>query len=303
MAEVRIGIIGYGKIARDQHVPAIAGDPRFQLAAVVTQAGAADCPAPVFPDHRALLAAGGIDAVAICTPAGPRHAIARDSLSAGLDVLLEKPPATTLGELDDLAALAGQRGQVLFTAWHAQHNAAVRRLRRLLHEQGLHSMQIDWLESVDKWHPGQQWIWQPGGFGVFDAGINALSIASQVVPGHLLVHEASFTLQAERQQPIAATVTLTAAGTAGAVNATFDWRHADDERWELRGITAQGTPFLLSRGGQALTIDGRAEDLGDPETEYAAVYRCFGQKLEKRRSLVDRDPLRLLADIFLVARR
>ncbi len=33
MKPIRTAIIGFGKIAEDQHVPAIAGNPRFELAA------------------------------------------------------------------------------------------------------------------------------------------------------------------------------------------------------------------------------------------------------------------------------
>ena len=35
MTPARIGIVGMGKIAVDQHVPAIEADPRFTLAATV----------------------------------------------------------------------------------------------------------------------------------------------------------------------------------------------------------------------------------------------------------------------------
>ena len=35
----RIAIIGVGKIAQDQHLPVIAKNPRFELAALVSQRG------------------------------------------------------------------------------------------------------------------------------------------------------------------------------------------------------------------------------------------------------------------------
>jgi D-galactose 1-dehydrogenase len=41
---------------------------------------------------------------------------------------------------------------------------------------------VEWKEDVRQWHPGQQWIWQPGGLGVFDPGINALSIVTWMLP-------------------------------------------------------------------------------------------------------------------------
>lgn len=304
MAETRIAIIGYGKIAQDQHVPAIAADADFRLAAVVAPNGAPGAAIPVYTDHHALLAAGGVDAVAICTPAGPRHAIARDCLAAGLDVLLEKPPTTTLGALDDLADVAEAGGRVLFTAWHAQHAAAVARLTELLHDEGLAELRIDWLEDVEKWHPGQDWIWEAGGFSVFDAGINALSIASLIVPARLVIADAGFVLHTGGQQPIAATLAFAAHGIAGPLSADFDWRHSGDERWDVGGRTARGTSFLLSGGGAVLAVEGRiVATPGGSDSEYAAVYRRFAQQIAARHSSVDREPLRLLADAFLIARR
>ena len=38
----KIALVGIGKIARDQHIPAIAADPRFELAATVSRSGGVD---------------------------------------------------------------------------------------------------------------------------------------------------------------------------------------------------------------------------------------------------------------------
>src|SRR5687768_16204840 len=103
----RIGIVGFGKIAQDQHLPVIAASPAFELAGVVSPRTPAPGGVPGFSDVGAMLAAlPDLDAVAICTPPLPRHAIARDCLRAGKHVLLEKPPTATLSELADLERLA-----------------------------------------------------------------------------------------------------------------------------------------------------------------------------------------------------
>jgi D-galactose 1-dehydrogenase len=52
---------------------------------------------------------------------------------------------------------------------------------------GLH---IDWKEDAEKYHPGQTWIWDIGGFGVFDAGVNGLSILSRLFGAALFVRGA-----------------------------------------------------------------------------------------------------------------
>ena len=54
MRPIRIAIIGFGKIAADQHVPSIAGNPRFELAATSSRSGKGVD--PVFTDWRELIA-------------------------------------------------------------------------------------------------------------------------------------------------------------------------------------------------------------------------------------------------------
>lgn len=301
MAEVRIGIIGLGKIALDQHVPAIAGNTAFKLAAAVSRSGRADVDVPLFANHRDMLRQVPLDAVAICTPPTPRHAIARDCLDAGVHVLLEKPPGVTLGEVRDLEQLSQQRQRTLFTTWHAQYNEGVVEAARLVHEQGLRSLRIEWFEDVEKWHPGQQWIWAPGGFGVFDAGINALSIATLLSPSVLLVRQARMHMHVDGQQPIAAALVLESAGASGPIQAMFDWRHKGQERWTVDAVTNAGTRLKLADGGAELRIDD-----ADPihsSREYAALYERFQQLIRTRTSQIDVEPLRLAADVYMLAER
>ena len=102
-------------------------------------------------------------------------------------MLLEKPPTRDPGRNPDLACIAETEQRTLFTTWHARHNAAVEAAAEALAGKRIAAMEIVWHEDVRKWHPGQQWIWEPGGFGVFDPGINALSIATAIFPGPLFV--------------------------------------------------------------------------------------------------------------------
>ena len=98
MAKRKIGIIGFGKIARDQHAPAIIASPDFTLAGV-SNAGGGALPdgVPGFSTYTEMLAAiPDLECVAICTPPGPRRLIAADCLTSGRNVLLEKPPAATV---------------------------------------------------------------------------------------------------------------------------------------------------------------------------------------------------------------
>ena len=103
----RIGIIGLGKITEDQHVPVVAKNRDFVLAAVTSQRGLTAGGAPTFRTPAEMYrAVPDLDAVAVCTPPQVRHTIAREALAAGKHVMLEKPPAATTSELADLAARA-----------------------------------------------------------------------------------------------------------------------------------------------------------------------------------------------------
>ncbi|MEA1015659.1 Gfo/Idh/MocA family oxidoreductase [Sphingosinicella sp. LY1275] len=302
MKPLRIGIIGYGKIARDQHAPAIAGLDRFGLAASVSRSGTGAEGVPSYTTHTEMLAAGGLDAVAICTPPGARYAIARDCIEAGLQVLLEKPPAVTLSEIEDLACLAEAKGVTLFATWHARFNAAVEAAARALAGERIAAMEIVWREDVRKWHPGQQWIWEPGGFGVFDPGINAFSIATRIFPGPLFVKDAVLHFPENRQAPIAAELHFASPAADADMPVTLDWRHSGDEAWTINVRTVSGKRIELSEGGSRLTLDGAPVAVEGPG-EYPAIYQHFLDLVDTRTSDVDVRPLRLVGDAYLVGSR
>ena len=303
MKPLKIAIVGFGKIAADQHLPSIAGHPRLELAATVSRQGAGPADIPGFTSHQDLLAADlGLDAVAITTPPSVRYDIAAACIEAGLHCLLEKPPTVTLSEIEDLACLAAGKQRTLFTTWHAQNNPAVAAAARALAGKRVERMQIVWHEDVRKWHPGQQWIWEPGGFGVFDPGINAFSIATKIFPGALFVREAELVYPEGRQTPIAAGIRFASPVATGELSCSLDWRRSEGEEWTIRIETEDGLRLVLSEGGSKLELDGTAAELEGPG-EYPDLYREFVDLIDARRSHVDVAPLRLVSDAFLLGRR
>ncbi|HVU30556.1 MAG TPA: Gfo/Idh/MocA family oxidoreductase [Sphingomicrobium sp.] len=301
MRPIRIAIIGYGKIAEDQHVPSISGNPRFDLVATSSRSGQGV--GEKFTDWRELInKVDGLEAVAITTPPGPRYAIARECIEAGLHCLLEKPPTAGLAEIADLDCLAEAKGVTLFTTWHAQHHSTVEDAAKALAGKRIRSFEIHWHEDVHKWHPGQEWIWEPGGFGVFDPGINAFSIATRIFPGSLFVQSANLSFPENAQTPIAADVTFYSPEADGKLAASLDWRRSEGEEWTITVETVDGIRLRLEDGGARLILgdEARADDgIG----EYPDIYRMFAELIDERRSLVDVAPLRLVADCLLVGRR
>ena len=297
---IRLGIVGVGKIARDQHLPAIADNPSFALVATASRHGGVDGLVN-FESIEAMLADGpALDSVAICTPPQGRHAIARAALEAGLDVLLEKPPGATVGEVADLAAFAASNGRTLFTSWHSREAAAVEPARQWLAERAITAVRIVWKEDVRVWHPGQEWIFAAGGLGVFDPAINALSIVTRILPKALILDSAELAFPANRDAPIAATLAMSYDGDVP-VTADLDFLQTGPQSWDVIVETDEGT-LMLSHGGATLTIDGAPVALGAHE-EYPRLYRRFAKLIERRESDVDVTPFQIAADAFLIGRR
>ena len=300
MRSIKVAILGFGKIAEDQHVPSIRGNGRFELVATSSRSG--EGVDRKFTDWRELIrTVEGLEAVAITTPPGPRFQIARECIAAGLHCLLEKPPTAGLAEIADLATLAEAQGVTLFTTWHAQHHLTVENAAKALAGKRIRSMEIHWHEDVDKWHPGQKWIWGPGGFGVFDPGINALSIATKIFPGGLFIESAELQVPLDAQTPIAADIIFSSPEADGLLHASLDWRRSEDEEWTITLETSDGTTVRLENGGATLILNGiQQEDEGPGE--YPDIYQTFVNLIDERRSLVDVAPFRLVADCLLVGR-
>ncbi|MBF9195083.1 Gfo/Idh/MocA family protein [Microvirga terrestris] len=303
MAVHRIGIIGLGKIAQDQHLPVIKANPDFELLAVSSTRGLSHEDAKyTFQDYRELLKLPDLDAVSICTPPQVRHQIAREALLAGKSVLLEKPPAATLSELEDLKALAAKMGKVVFTTWHAQYNKAVEEAKKALAGWSIKRLLVTWKEDVRHWHPGQQWIWEAGGFGVFDPGINALSIVTRIMPEPVFIKSSSLEFPANRDAPIAANLTFSMSHGQGDLQAVFDWRQTGPQTWDIEVETEAGLSLKLTHGGSCLEIGGKLMVQEEP-AEYQGIYRCFDALLTIGHSEVDDAPFRLVADAFMVGKR
>ena len=90
---LRVAIVGFGKIAHDQHVPAIAATDGVTLAAVADPK-ASQPDLPHFKTLEELLRDGPpIDAIAICTPPQMRRAIV-----GGIGMIVRRTPAVANSE-------------------------------------------------------------------------------------------------------------------------------------------------------------------------------------------------------------
>ncbi|QOR38122.1 Gfo/Idh/MocA family oxidoreductase [Billgrantia diversa] len=300
MSFINLGLVGFGKIARDQHQPALAESDEFRLVASADPHSLHES-VPGYAALDDMLAAHPeIDAVAICTPTSLRYSQAHLALEQGKHVLLEKPPGATLSEVEDLALLAERQGCTLFAAWHSRFAPGVADAREWLRERQVQRVEIDWKEDVRVWHPGQAWIWEPAGMGVFDPGINALSIITEILPHAFFLRVARLWIPCNCQAPIAARLDFSDA-LATPIVANFDFRQSGPPTWSIHVETDCGR-LSLSQGGRRLEVAGQCV-LDADEREYPGLYARFAELIRSGGSEVDLAPLRHVADACLLGWR
>lgn len=140
---LRCALVGTGAIA-NSHARAVAVHPRAELVAVTdlsreaADAFAARYGIPaVYDDLDALLAAERPDVVLICTPPAVHREQTLAAFAAGAHVVVEKPPAPSLDELDDMRAAASDAGRELAVVFQQRTGTAAAHVRRLLREGAL----------------------------------------------------------------------------------------------------------------------------------------------------------------------
>ena len=235
-------------------------------------------------------------------PRSLRHALAREALDAGKHVMLEKPPAPTMAEMHDLTAYAAERGRVVFATWHSQYNAAVDEAKERLAGAKLRRLAIEWKEDVRRWHPGQEWIWDAGNFGVFDPGVNALSILTKIAPGADLRRKRRAPLSRQSRHADRRFAGLRQPGRgklgrapdrrirlAAGGRAELEYRHRD-RGGRAPSPDARRLEALRRRRAGARSADGRIR----------RALRAFRRAARRGRSAMDAAPFQLVADAFLV---
>lgn len=301
---MKIALVGIGKIAKDQHVPALAASADWELAATCSNHGAVEG-IEAYRDFADMLTARrDIPVISLCLPPVPRFAYAARAIAAGRHVMLEKPPGATLSECHALEAMARRKGVSLYATWHSREAAQVGAAKAWLRDKALRRLTVTWKEDVRRWHPGQDWIFEAGGLGVFDPGINALSILTEILPVPIHLSAAELDFPENRETPIAARLSF--AHPAGATVAMdLDFLQTGPQTWTIEAETDLGT-LTLSEGGARLAIDGTpraAEDGLSLSGEYPRLYAKMASLVARGGIDMDLAPMRHVADAFTLGRR
>lgn len=294
---MKIALVGIGKIALDQHVPALAASADWELAATVSRSGGVDG-VESWQDLDAMLAArSDIRVMSLCLPPVPRFDYAMKALQAGRYVMLEKPPGASLSECHLLERTAQALRLGIFATWHSREAAMVAPAKAWLADKAITSGRITWREDVRQWHPGQHWVFEPGGMGVFDPGINALSILTGIAPRPVHLRAARLEFPENRHTPIAAQLQL-----SDGIEADFDWRQQGHQTWRIALQTDGGT-LALHDGGARLVINGTEVEASGASGEYPRLYKRMAQLVRAGQSDMDLSPMALVADAFTLGHR
>jgi D-galactose 1-dehydrogenase len=299
----KIALVGVGKIAIDQHIPALHASSDWELAAAVSR-NTVVADVPNYTDMDEMLQAHPeIEVVSLCMPPVPRFDYARAALAAGRHVMLEKPPGATLSEVHTLADLADDAELSLYASWHSREAAFVKTAKAWLLGKTIESFTVTWHEDVRKWHPNQDWVFEAGGMGIFDPGINALSIVTEILPDAIHLKSAVLDFPENRDTPIAARLDFYHPH-GGAVTADMNWDHSGEDIWQIEAVTDAGV-LTLKNGGGMLLIDGVIQEGGaDGLTgEYPNLYANMARLVADEASDVDLRPMLHVSDALTLGKR
>jgi predicted dehydrogenase len=141
MEKLKVAVIGCGRIARSQHIPAYAKNPLSELKYLVDikperaieLAGQYNVPHAI-TDFREILGDREVEAVSICTPNDTHAPIAIACLEAGKQVLCEKPASVDIELVNKMKAAADRNGRILNIGVVNRFNTAVNRIKEMIEE-------------------------------------------------------------------------------------------------------------------------------------------------------------------------
>ncbi len=199
--DIRVGLVGFGHGGAIFHAPLISTTPGLILGAIVTndrekraRAAAAYPGVHIAGNVQELLdGPGRVDVLVIASPNRLHGAHAVAALDADIDVVIDKPMATTAGEARALIALAEARGRLLTVFQNRRWDGDMRTIQRLVREGRLGD--IHRFESrFERWRPVPRATWRdsgaPGEAGglLFDLGSHLIDQALQLFGDVSLVY-------------------------------------------------------------------------------------------------------------------
>ncbi|MAP64329.1 MAG: dehydrogenase [Microbacterium sp.] len=248
---LRCALVGTGSVAR-LHAEAVAADPAAQLVAVTdispdaarNFAQAHDVPT-VHAGLDALLSAERPEVVLICTPPAVHREQTLAAFAAGAHVVVEKPPAPSLAELDEMRRAAAAADRRLAVVFQQRTGTAAAHVKRLLDDGALGrpllaQCQTLWFRDVDYFAVPWRGTWSTEGGGTtLGHAIHQLDLLAFLLGDWTSVEARLWRLDRETETEDASTATVRfAQGTvAQVVSSTVSPRQTSSIRIDTRKAT------------------------------------------------------------------
>lgn len=217
---LRCALVGTGSVA-NLHARAVEAHSHAELIAVTdlhapgARAFAERYAVPaVYGDLDTLLAAERPDVLLICTPPVVHREQALAALAAGAHVVVEKPPAPSLDELDDMRAAALAADRQLAVVFQQRTGTAAAHVRRLLQGGALGrpliaTCQTLWFRGADYFAVPWRGKWSTEGGGTtLGHGIHQLDLLAYLLGDWRSVQARLWRLDRETETEDASTATV-----------------------------------------------------------------------------------------------
>lgn len=138
MKKLRVGVVGCGSIAKYRHLPEYHVNQNVELVALCdivqerAELASEQYGGKVYTDYKEMIDREELDIVSVCTPNYLHAPVSIYASKAGVNVLCEKPMATSKEEADEMIAAAKESGKKLMIAHNQRFVPSHQKARQLI---------------------------------------------------------------------------------------------------------------------------------------------------------------------------
>ncbi|WP_417899028.1 Gfo/Idh/MocA family oxidoreductase [Bacillus haimaensis] len=138
MKKLRVGVVGCGSIAKYRHLPEYHANQNVEIVALCdivkdrAEHASEQYGGKVYTDYKEMIDREELDIVSVCTPNYLHAPVSIYASKAGVNVLCEKPMATSKEEADEMIAAAKESGKKLMIAHNQRFVPSHQKARQLI---------------------------------------------------------------------------------------------------------------------------------------------------------------------------